>query len=79
MEIMLGLVLLLQIALVILNITVATRMVQIADGQRRIRTQVEEVNDYIFMVPEEKSRQRPESGLLDLPYPTVRPMRQPRE
>ena len=85
MEYLVLLCVLLGIASLILNITVASRLVQMGESIRKTRTQVEEINEYVFYLPEQQEqqqqrRQRAESGLVDLPYPVVRPRRyQPEE
>ena len=65
------------IATLIICITVASRIVQMGESIRRMRTQIEEVNEYVFMLsePAQPRPDRPESGLVDLPYPTVRRQR----
>jgi hypothetical protein len=81
MEYLVLLAVILAIVNLIISIMMAARMVQMGESIRRMRTQVEEVNDYVFLLPQQDERQsqRPESGLVDMTYPTVRPIRQPRE
>lgn len=65
------------IATLIVVINMSTKMVQMGESIRRMRTQIEEVNEYVFYLPREEDRQgrRTETGLVDMPYPRVRPSR----
>ena len=79
MEYLVLLAVLLCIATLIIVITIAQRMVQMGESIRKMRTQVEEVNEYVFMLGEPAQPKAP-SNLTDLPFPQVRRQRyQPEE